>query len=138
MFSFFTNKSDTEEQVAALHRQATQLKGKDIGAEIECLRQARNLMRKSGAFWDAGSSVRLPLYLQQAGRFDEAMSEFQALLDGVDERIRGAFSHLTEKAQKALAHAERGVIYDKMRVACTRQKMTEKAGPAFFRVRLSA
>ena len=76
-----------DEETAALNREATRLRDTgDIDAAIECLRKAAARMRASSMHHTIQTWLRLPLFLQQAGRYDEAMNEFQRLIDETPER----------------------------------------------------
>ena len=68
------------------------------------------------------TALRLPLYLQQAGRYEEAQQEFQRLLSSVDERTAIAFSHVSKAEQRNFAQINREQILDKMRLAEKREQ----------------
>jgi len=68
------------------------------------------------------TALRLPLYLQQAGRYEEAQQEFQRLLSSVDERAATAFSHQPKAVQREFAQQNREKILDKMRLAEKREQ----------------
>lgn len=107
---------NTDEVSAELQREATRhKKAGDWDKAIECLKKARDRA-------DTGD-LRLPVFLQQAGRFDEAMVEFERILSGVDARCARDYSHHPEFAQHGFTHHVRAQIYDKMRLACKRQKL---------------
>lgn len=86
MSSFVINK---DEETAALHRKATSLRDAgDLDSAIVALQKAQERMRQSNFSHTAESWVRLPLFLQQAGRFHEAELEFQRLLDDLPDLAR--------------------------------------------------
>lgn len=71
--------------------------------------------------------LRLPVFLQQAGRFDEAISEFQWLVERVQSRDKrlvtdGGPYFIRHQVVTCLIH-----IYDKMRLACQRQGRQDQA-----------
>ncbi len=112
-----------DEELEELHREATAAKkAKDWDRAIDCLRKAND---RAGA--EDFGSMRLPLFLQQAGRFDEAMLEFKQLLAGVENFVELALAHATPTARRAAVASHRFRIYDKMRLACQREKRIEDA-----------
>ena len=124
---FVRPDSADEQRIAALHREATELKGKkEWDKAIACLQEAERLKPKVTTIYPVKHALRLPLFLQQAGRFDEAMQEFQKLLDGTEARIAHQFSHQKKTVQKKLAHADYADIYKTMCTACKREKRFEQ------------
>ena len=78
-----------DDRLAELLRQATAFKDqKDWDAALTALAEAKRLMLVSPVSYPAETWCKYPLYLQQAGRFEEAMSEFQFLLDDLERRAR--------------------------------------------------
>ena len=117
-----------DEETAALHREATQLKYiADWDGAIESLKKAQERMRHSNFRHPAESWLRLPLFLQQGGRFDEAMEEFNRILDETDDRIAKECSYMHEYYRHGAAYFVRGTIYGKMSLACKRQKLPKEA-----------
>lgn len=79
-----------------LDREATACRrAGDWAGAIAALRQRKALM---GVEW---ADDKLAKYLQQAGRFDEAMDEIQWLLDHSQARERQALGHQPVSAQQA-------------------------------------
>lgn len=117
-----------DEETASLHREATRLMDAgDWDGSIAALYKAQERMRNSSTGFPIEQWVRLPLYLQQAGRFDEAMAEFNRLLDEV-EALRGKeFCHHPERFWKGFSFHPKAVIFDKMRLACKRQNLPDQA-----------
>lgn len=113
-------------EIRELNKQATQLKKNDINEAIICLRKANTLLSKTRGHTIA-TWLRLPLFLQQAGYFEEAMQEFDKLLTETKARNTKEFSHCTVNAIEASIYADYAHIYDKMRLACKRQKLKEEA-----------
>lgn len=126
--SLIIDSSKEDEEISALHREATRLKDVgDLDKAIAALQKAQNLMRRSNVVNTTESWLRLPLFLQQGGRFDEAMVEFNRILAETDTRIANEFSHQPEFAQHGFTHHVRATIYDKMRAACKRQNLGDEA-----------
>ena len=93
-----------------LLRQATALKDSgDINAAIAALKKAYELIAEAGEEQLIETFLRLPLYLQAAGRADEAWQEFHRLL-----------SH--GNPNRSLNEHDKSVIYDKMRLCAQREK----------------
>jgi len=88
-----------DEETADLLRQAT-IYG-DAGqwdAAVECLYQANARMWTSPVMYPILSWLRLPLYLQKAGRYEDATREFDKLHAETPARI----ARLSEPGSKAL------------------------------------
>lgn len=116
-----------DERIDDLHREATTHKKTDLNKAIACLVDAKNLMYgKDDRMIEQW--LRLPLFLQQAGRFDEAMEQFEELLDMVRPRNERRLSFLNNTTHVELAIcSDKMRIYDKMKLACKREKLTDKA-----------
>jgi len=69
-----------------LLKEATQLKkAGDWDGAVEALRQAYKNAKSEGVSYGADTYLRLPKYLYEAGRADEALSEYnRALTEGLD------------------------------------------------------
>lgn len=107
--------------IATLHRNATALKSEgDLDGAINLLLQAKTLANQNPISCPIDSWLRLPLFLQQAGRFDEAMAEFNELLEN-PPITREKDSPLELLVLEMLTHADMCAIYDKMRLACDRE-----------------
>jgi tetratricopeptide (TPR) repeat protein len=109
-----------DEETSELNREATRLKNAgDWEGAIAALKKARHRTDSD--------DLRLPIFLQQAGKFDEAMTEFKLILSRVDEKYARDLSHQPEFIQKGQALHAKATIYDKMRLACKRQKLPDEA-----------
>lgn len=115
---------EQQEHVWALGRQATQLKTEKRWDEaVECLMQQRALAAELNVVMGTANLLRLPLYLQQAGQFEDAQAEFERLLASAESEVDGWLSPNVSPASRALAIArERQLIADKARLASKRQK----------------
>jgi hypothetical protein len=114
------HRSDLDDRIAVLHREATRLKGVDWDGAIHALSEAAVLMRERTGY-PAERRTRLPLFLQQAGRYEEAIHEFERLLMEAEIRVPREFAHQGPLCQKRFVHVEKSYIYDKMRLAAERQ-----------------
>lgn len=117
--------SETDKKIAALHREATRYKDVDWDKAIACLQEAAVLMRKNKkSIHEVDRWLRLPVFLQQAGRFDEAMQEFKQLLKEVKPRVKRELARVPYPTAVELhTHLNYYHIYDKMRMVCKRQKL---------------
>jgi hypothetical protein len=113
IFSLFKKGPD------ALLKEATaRKKAGDMDGAIECLRRAYKRISGSAIVYSVNTFLRLPLYLQQAKRADEAWSEFNKLLaDGYPNQI----------TTRDLLPMHRSIIYDKMRLFLQREHQTQRA-----------
>ena len=119
--AFFREKSAEEERGSELLKEATRKKAaKDIDGAILSLREAYPLLERSAAVYPIDTYLRLPLYLQRAGRFEEAQQEFQALLAGVDARTTRECVQDAE-TRKGFAAMRRAGIYRGMYTAYRRE-----------------
>lgn len=91
-----------------LLKKATALKKDgDIDAAINSLRSAYKQLEKQGIRYPIRTYLRLPLYLQEAGRNDEAWAEFNALLRAPESDFMLSMNH--------------SIIHDKMRLFLQRE-----------------
>lgn len=112
-----------EQRISSLHREATELKSNgDLDRAIQCLREAENLKKNVRTIYPIKHSLRLPLFLQQSGKFDEAMVEFQRLLDGTEKRVLAWLPKRNIGSKKMLMEADLYQIYGSMVTACKREK----------------
>ena len=110
-----------------LLREATALKkAGDWDGAIAALRESAAV---GGDDLTIQERLRLPLYLAQAGRMDEAEAEFTAELAAARPRAVRTSAHLTFPTDSArFSHAnEMSAIHDKMRVAFARGGQSERA-----------
>lgn len=80
--------TEGELRAQALLKEATSKHdSKDLTGAIACLRDAYGLLEQSPLSYPVATYLRLPLYLQKAGRFEEAMESFAILMKGVAARL---------------------------------------------------
>jgi len=102
----------------ALLKEATALKKEgNLDAAITKLRQAYDAISTTNVTYDVKPFLRLPMYLQEAGRNDEAWKELNNLLLGFPNQL---------KSEEVLPMTH-SIIYDKMRLFLQREKKFEKA-----------
>lgn len=96
-----------------LLREATAQKdANNLEYAILFLRRAYEEIRETENEYPITTFLRLPLYLHQAKRFDEAWSEFGKLLN---------YGYPNESRAKSLIAYDKGKIYDKMRLCSQRE-----------------
>src|SRR5262245_45794184 len=97
----------------ALLRAATAKKDEgQIDTAIQLLRQAYQLIALSSIQYPVETFLRLPLYLQRAGKADEAWAELNKLLTN---------GYPNQPASQQLLPMDHYVIYDKMRLFLQRE-----------------
>lgn len=122
-------RTPAEEHVRRLNVAATALKKTDIGTAVEYLRRARALNDSIGdrshpTEW----YLRLPLFLQQAGRMDESLVEFEILLANTDRYV--VYPQMSALEIERSRHAYLGSVYDKLRLAWKRENNVAKSEEA--------
>lgn len=111
--------SPTAVEAARMLREATQLQGPEtIGDAIQNLRLAYRLIAKTNIAYPVEVYLRLPMYLQAAGRADEGWREFNALL---------ATGYPNMLAGDAAWHWMEAAVYDKMRLFLERERRMSHA-----------
>ena len=126
--TIFFSKNLIDERIAALHREATTHKKFNWGAGVACLQEASDLMRRHGGNYVIDRWTRLPVFLQQAGRYEDAIKEFKRLLKEVETRVKNdAFEGTSPETIEKYIHLNYFHIYDKMRMVSKRQKDLDQA-----------
>lgn len=116
-----------------LERLATQYKSeKNWNKALSCLYEVKNNLEDIDDPHYFNLALRLALYLQQAGRFDEAKFELQNLVDNLDYIVELKIAHHREKkdfhiyqkwAKNLLLHQ----IFDTARKIYKREKLNAEA-----------
>ena len=117
---------EIEERISLLYKKSTTCKKIDWNQGVVCLQEMNDLMRASRVIYPVEYWIRLPVFLQSAGRFEEAMLEFERLLQEVEPRTNKEMGHCTPTAIRYFCHVAYERIYDKMRMVCKRQKLPEE------------
>lgn len=121
-------KHPIDERIAALHREATQHKKINWPKAVTCLQEAADLMRRHRNVHTLASWLRLPVFLQHAGRFTEAEKEFERLLKETPARIkRESRPDASANWIEYRTHLELQHIYDKMRLVYKRENRESEA-----------
>ena len=107
-----------EERIRNLMAAATALSDDDPNAAAETFREAAALIPEIGTDYTVAPFLRVPRYLQRAGRQEEAWEEFERLLkDGYPNMQLG----------KGAWHRMESAVYDKMRLFLQREERPEEA-----------
>lgn len=106
-----------DEQVAALLRNATQVATTDINHAADILLKARPLMQISEVSFAVETWLRLPLYLQKAGRMAEAERIFDLLDAETEQRVAHGGPQASETTKRRLEKIERRIILEKRELA---------------------
>jgi tetratricopeptide (TPR) repeat protein len=91
------------------------------GAEA-CLREAYRLMEDVGVEWPITTFLRLPRVLHLAGRYDEAIKEFDCLLADLEPRFARRDHKFGRKTSKKLINIARRAIQDDLELTQVRER----------------
>jgi len=118
IFAKIFGKNGSSNKPEDLFKEATSLKKSgDIDGAILKLRSAYRAIEKTNITWSVQTFIRLPQYLQLAGRNDEAWKEFNNLLLGYPNQLNVA----------EVLPMNHSIIYDKMRLFLQKEKRYKKA-----------
>mgnify|MGYP001151051251 CR=1 FL=1 len=115
------SRTSAEEHVRRLNLLATQLKDEDLEEAIACMRRACALNKAIGGGLPDRRSLRLPMFLQRAGRMGEAMQAFNQALRDVDDWVAAGPARQTSTERAAATASIKAVVYDQMRIAWKRE-----------------
>ena len=124
-------RTPAKEHIRLLNLAATQLKKTDIDTAIQYLRRALALAEAIDD-WSNTTEwyLRLPLFLQQAGRMDEAVKEFDLLLNSWEKFSQTLSPQASELMREHAREIYLATIYDKLRLAWQRERNTTRAQEA--------
>lgn len=115
-------------EVKNLLKKATALKSKrELHKAIGCLEKADALANRAGIFETKPSGLRIPMYLQLAGRYDEAMTIFSQYLSTDPVDAANIVKHRPIHIRRSSSCQAFSRIYDKMRLVTMRQGMEREA-----------
>ncbi|WP_322080250.1 hypothetical protein [Burkholderia cenocepacia] len=113
-------------ETSALLREATRLSDTgDLDKAIACLQETHRRMAISPVSYPVETWLRLPLYLQKAGRFAEAMDEFAKLVANTPTRIAREQPHLSAAKHEKFVKQDIAIIEGKIRLASEREAKTK-------------
>jgi len=116
-----TSPSVSPELVKAdklLKEATTKKKSGDINGAIKALRDSYKILNENSMLYSIQTYLRLPLYLQEAGKSDEAWSEFNRLSMWVNTKPRYS---------PEVTPMELSIIWDKMRLYLQRENKNDYA-----------
>lgn len=114
-------QSVTENEDYKLERLATAKKNAgDIEGAIDCLKKAQAIRGP------LGGETRLAKFLQQAGRFDEAMQEIQNLVADSNSWAEGNFDHQPRSVRRHLQAGRLAEIHHDAALICRREEDSER------------
>lgn len=112
----------SDEKTAALLRQATAYADAKLWDEaIAALHDAHQRMRTSPVQYPIETWLKLPLYLQRAGRFDESVRLFDQLYAETTVRVTRFLGHESAQVRKSAVARQRAVIAKKKALAEKRE-----------------
>jgi len=114
----------------ALLKEATRLKTQgDMKGAVEALEAANIAIAKGKTEYAVDTFVKLPLYLQQAGRGKEAVDKLIQLLDKYPSSWGQPFHRDNDGMIQSHLEKQRAIVYDKLRLVLQREKRYEEAIP---------
>jgi hypothetical protein len=105
--------SNTEQEIRDLGKKATKYKGKDLNLSIDCLMKRKELLPKVATDYGIDQYLRLPKFLQQAGRANEAFIECNDLLEKKPKdkaKILDALRLIYQREKKFVESSFYGII----------------------------
>lgn len=121
---------DNDDEVSFLNRQATKLasEGK-LDEAVLCLRKVASIKAEEIKA-DPSEGVRLALYLQKAGKVNEALAQMKHLIEMVSTAADAYSRDFKSNSLNARARFEADQyarLFDKLRLIMQREGMTERA-----------
>lgn len=115
--------------IGDLRRRATQYKRDgDWDNALRCMKEVHDIwMTTTPGGTTAEGWTKYPLYLQQAGRYSEAITVFHQILAAANLIIERDLENSPPFIRRGYANHFRFVLYDKMRLAAKREKVTTDA-----------
>jgi hypothetical protein len=109
----------SEDDPKKLLKKATKFKKRgDFDNAINALKHSYELISKGNIIYSINTFLRLPLYLQKAGRTKEAWKEFNNLLEN---------GYPNQMQKKGIVFIDKANIFNKMRLYLQREKKNAKA-----------
>jgi hypothetical protein len=109
----------TDDEYNRLLKEATNKKRSgELDGAITILRSVYDKLNSNGMMFSIETYLRLPLYLQEAGRKDEAWSEFNQLILWVNSK---------QRYSPEVTPMEQSIIWDKMRLFLQREGKNDYA-----------
>ncbi|HDR1021280.1 TPA: hypothetical protein QB352_000517 [Pasteurella multocida] len=116
------------EEYYELQKLATAYKYDNWGLSLACLFKAKKLLNPEGNPPLLQNITRLPLFLQQAGLFEESKSELQELFDNVEYYVENQIHSMNENQELSRKYYKAQYLnhlFDKARLIYKREKLDE-------------
>jgi tetratricopeptide (TPR) repeat protein len=111
-----------DDETAALLRQATAFAdAKNWDEATAALRSANQRMKTSPVSYPIETWLKLPLYLQRAGQFDESVRMFDQIDAETPARVERFLGHESAQVRKQSTTKQRKVIAQKKALAARRE-----------------
>ncbi|HHT7762495.1 hypothetical protein [Pasteurella multocida] len=111
-----------------LQKLATTYKYNNWGLSLACLFKAKKLLYCKGSAPLLQQMTRLPIFLQQAGLFEESKSELQELFDNVEHYVESQIHSMSENQELSRKYYKANYLnhlFDKARLIYKREKLNE-------------
>lgn len=92
--------SPMDKKISELEKEASAFAGNNWAKAIECLKTIKELRKNAGFLYSFESYLRLPNYLQRAGRIEEALLEFEELIIHTPNRVLGMVNRKKEHSDE--------------------------------------
>jgi hypothetical protein len=121
-------QQNADYEIGNLHKQATMLaEAGDMLAAVYSLQTAQNMTLEASYSYSPLHFTRLPLFMQKAGLYSEALAEVERLAVFFKSYVARCFSHQPAKRIEELYQGYLADLYDKARLLAKRQKDLEKS-----------
>lgn len=122
-------RNENDKKISELNKQATQLQYSDYNKAIECLEIVWKLIPNAMMNYGAKGYIRLPIFLQQVGRFEDAKQRFNELTHMAEHyAIQISQNHdLKEYYYPFCKEHFLSEVYDAMRIVYKRENLIEDA-----------
>lgn len=122
------DRAADDRRAAKLIKEAASLQAKkDFDGAVALLREAYDLMERAATISPIDNYLKLPQYLDKAGRFGEAATEFEALLASAPARVAREHDELDADKAKGFVAMERRAIYKAMQPAYRKADRLDEA-----------
>ncbi len=126
----FLNEIKSVNDYVTLQKLATRFKKINWNESLTCLYKANQLVEESKEAQSLQNITRLALFLQQAGRFEEAKFELQRLFENVDNYVinyNKMFSKTDELRMQWMESSYLAHLFDKARLIYRREKLIDES-----------
>jgi hypothetical protein len=117
--------SEDELHVRELNKRATEIKATDIHGAVQCIKEAHDIAKRTGAFGHPMEFwLRLPLFLQEAGEMEAA----EVVFHQIEREIKAGVYGDARSAFLRILNRKRDLARDReSRAIAKREARTKKA-----------